>query len=54
MRELQSLLTNAGYPTGKPDGMMGRKTRDAIRAYQKKYELQPDGYATPALLNRLK
>ena len=54
LRELQSLLTNAGYPTGKPDGMMGRKTRDAIRAYQKKYELQPDGYATPALLNRLK
>ena len=54
LRELQSLLNMAGYPTGKPDGMMGKKTRDAIRAYQKKNNLKTDGYATPALLNMMK
>ena len=54
LRELQSLLNTAGYPTGKPDGMMGKKTRDAIRAYQKKNKLKADGYATPAMLNMMK
>ncbi|EJW22140.1 hypothetical protein IMCC14465_05340 [alpha proteobacterium IMCC14465] len=53
LKELQKLLTAAGYPTGKPDGMMGKKTRDAIRSYQRRYKLQPDGYATPALLEML-
>ena len=54
LRELQSLLNTAGYPMVKPDGMMGKKTRDAIRTYQKKNKLKPDGYATPALLNMMK
>lgn len=46
----QQALTAAGFDTGTPDGVLGRKTRAATRAYQKKYGLVADGYPTADLL----
>ena len=37
-----------------PDGVIGAKTRSAIRAYQAKSGLPADGYAGQRLLRRLR
>ena len=52
--ELQTLLTQLGYANGTPDGIIGAGTRAAIRAYQKKINAPPDGFATIELLARLR
>lgn len=52
--ELQTLLAQRNYDVGEPDGVIGRRTREAIRAYQASVGLVPDGYATVALLVRLR
>ena len=38
---------------GTPDGVLGRKTRSALRQYQKSRGLPADGFATAAMLERL-
>ena len=43
IRQIQSALTNAGYDPGSVDGKMGRKTKDAIRAFQRANNLPVDG-----------
>lgn len=53
IRALQSLLNGRGLDAGIPDGVLGAKTRSAVRAYQKGAGLPPDGYATKALIERL-
>lgn len=53
-KEIQELLTKKGYYTGAIDGVLGRGTRKAIRAYQKDNQLPQDGYATKELLNKMK
>jgi membrane-bound lytic murein transglycosylase B len=53
-RELQLLLTNAGYATRGVDGRIGPDTVEAIRSYQRAYGLVPDGYASLELLRRLR
>lgn len=53
-RELQTLLTSHGYDTGGTNGRIGRNTLAAIRAYQRKVGLPPDGYASANLLKHLK
>ena len=53
-QELQSLLTRAGYSTGGIDGKIGPNTVDAIRGYQKRVGLTPDGHPSVALLSRLR
>ncbi|MFZ1990118.1 MAG: lytic murein transglycosylase [Alphaproteobacteria bacterium] len=52
--ELQTLLTQLGYASGKADGIIGGGTRAAIRAYQLKINVPADGFATVALLARLR
>lgn len=52
--ELQTLLNEKGFDSGEPDGRVGRMTRSAVRAYQEAQELPMDGYASAALLDRLK
>lgn len=42
-KQVQLALRNAGYNPGKIDGRMGKLTRDAIRAFQKANNLNPDG-----------
>lgn len=53
IRTLQGLLNAHGLDAGVPDGMLGPKTREAVRAYQKSAGLPPDGYATKALILKL-
>jgi len=52
--ELQRLLAAKGFDAGGSDGVIGPKTRDAIRAYQKGADLPADGYASFGLLERLR
>lgn len=54
IKELQRLLTKRGYDVGKADGVLGAKSRDAIKEQQKKHGLAEDGYPTPELLERLR
>jgi lytic murein transglycosylase len=52
--ELQRLLTAAGFDAGGVDGLMGPKTIAAVKAWQMAQGLVPDGYANPAVLERLR
>ena len=47
---LQNSLLALGYQIGSADGLIGRKTRAALRAWQKSHAIPADGYATPELL----
>ena len=51
--DLQRGLREAGYDTGDIDGVFGRQTIAAVRAFQKDRGLVADGYATPGLLTVL-
>ena len=50
---LQEGLTALGFSTGGTDGVLGRRTQQAIRDYQKSRGLPADGFATPGLLTRV-
>jgi len=43
VRQIQIALKNAGYDPGRIDGKMGKKTREAIKAFQKAKGLAVDG-----------
>lgn len=47
---MQTALNEKGFDTGKPDGMVGPKTREALREYQKSNGLPADGYPTPGII----
>ncbi len=53
-RELQQRLSRAGCPPGKYDGIIGPNTIEAVRCYQRGIGQIPDGYASMALLRRLR
>ena len=52
-KTLQEGLTTLGYDTGGADGVLGRRTRQAIREFQKARGIPADGYATASLLTRI-
>ena len=52
--ELQQLLERRGYDVGEPDGQLGAKTRQAIRAFQARIGRVPDGYASSGILDQLR
>lgn len=52
--ELQTLLAQRRYDVGEADGVIGRRTREAIRGYQRSAGMKPDGFATLALLQSLR
>ena len=54
IRELQRLLARRGHAVGKIDGIIGAKTRAAVKAEQLKLGLPADSYPTTELLNRLR
>lgn len=54
IQELQERLNSLGFDSGDPDGRVGSKTRNAIRAYQQQKQLPMDGYASFALLEGLR
>ena len=53
-KEMQTRLTRAGFNTHGVDGRIGPDTIKAIRAYQRRAGLIPDGYASSVLLQRLR
>ena len=54
IKQTQSLLNDKGYKAGTADGIIGRKTRSAVRAYQKDNKLRVTGTVTDQLLLHLK
>jgi lytic murein transglycosylase len=50
----QRALAALGFDPGAPDGLVGLKTRDALRAWQKARGLVADGYLSPDMVRRLK
>lgn len=54
LREMQRLLNARGFEVGAPDGIMGPNTRRGLRAFQDAIGVTPDGFATLALLERLR
>ena len=53
-RELQQLLVNRGLDTGGIDGILGGRSRAAIRSYQLGEKLPADGFPTTEILARLR
>ncbi len=53
-REVQQLLEQRGYDVGRIDGVLGLKTRVAVREMQIKLGMPADGWPTAELLARLR
>jgi lytic murein transglycosylase len=53
-KEVQRLLAARGYDVGKIDGLVGEKTRAAVKEMQLKYKMPADSYPTPELLAALR
>lgn len=54
VKELQTALNKAGYPSGPIDGIYGPKTTKAVRAYQAKRNMSGNGKLTAETLRSLK
>ena len=52
--ELQQLLERRGFDIGTPDGLLGPRTRLAIRNFQAATGQVPDGFASNHVLDRLR
>ncbi len=52
--EMQTLLNGLGFDAGTPDGSVGSKTREAVRAYQISKNLPPDSYVSFDLLTAMR
>ncbi len=50
VQKLQAKLKKMGYDVGGIDGRVGNSLRSAVRAYQQRHGLTPDGYPDLALL----
>lgn len=53
-RELQRLLIARGYDIGEPDGMIGARTREALKSAQQSFGLAADGRAGQRVLQHLR
>ncbi|UZE52336.1 lytic murein transglycosylase [Rhodopseudomonas sp. P2A-2r] len=54
LKEMQQLLTRAGFNVGKIDGIMGQQSRSAVKTMQLKYGLPADSWPTAELLTQLR
>lgn len=54
MMEIQRVLGGLGFDAGTPDGIAGAQTRAAIKGFQRKAQLPPDGHPSFGLLERLR
>jgi len=53
-RAVQQALLAAGHDPGPPDGLMGPRTRGAIRDFQRRHGLKEDGRISGGLIDALK
>jgi len=53
VKDIQSMLSELGYDPGPPDGVMGRRTRSAIRTYQLHSDLPINGQPSNGLRKAL-
>ena len=53
MIKLQNVLRSRGYDVGKVDGILGAKTRQAVRSVQLEFGLPADSWPTKELLRKL-
>jgi len=53
MKQLQQKLASRGYDVGKVDGILGARTRNAVRQVQQQLGMPADAWPTPALLRQL-
>ncbi|MGE3229356.1 MAG: lytic murein transglycosylase [Hyphomicrobium sp.] len=53
-KELQRQLTARGFDVGEIDGLIGLKSRQAVKAMQIKFKMPADSYPTPELLAALR
>lgn len=53
-REAQQLLIDLGYDPGPVDGDYGRRTADAVKAFQRAAGITPDGWIDEDLLSTLR
>lgn len=53
IRNIQAILNKTGYDAGQPDGLMGKKTIAAIKAFQKSNGMADDGNITEELVRKL-
>jgi localization factor PodJL len=49
----QTLLNRLGYDVGMPDGLMGTRTREAIKSFERKNGLEETGKVTVPLVTKL-
>ncbi len=54
IQAMQRLLAEKGLYQGGADGVVGPETRKAIKAFQRRAQLPPDGFPTAGLLERLR
>ena len=52
--DIQRILTANGYDAGGADGIVGSKTRSALKSFQKAAGLPADGYPSMGVLERLR
>jgi membrane-bound lytic murein transglycosylase B len=51
--DMQTRLARLGFYTDEADGLVGPKTRSAVRLFQKQAGLPADGHPTPEVVARL-
>ena len=51
--DIQTRLARLGFYTDEADGLLGPKTRSAVRLFQKQAGLPADGHPTPEMVARL-
>ena len=51
--DMQKRLARLGFYSDEPDGLLGPKTRSAVRLFQKQIGLPADGHPTPEVVQRL-
>ncbi len=54
VREIQDALNSLGYPVGNPDGILGRRTREALKTFQKNEGVGQGGRISKGVLGRLR
>jgi membrane-bound lytic murein transglycosylase B len=54
VKEIQTRLNQLGFKAGMPDGIVGKDSRAAIRAFQRSKKIPADGHVTVELLEFLR